>query len=123
MADRKSRTPLALTWLWFAALSAPVSASLVSVDAEKEPSFVAAGIERPPIDIQNDPGMVDLGGALYSPFSTALEPAMARTDAAVATPERRQDVKQPTLDLVTAAITAGAAAGVVFVLARLFIAT
>jgi hypothetical protein len=101
-----------------------VSASLVSVDAEKEPSFAAAGIERPPnIDIQNDPGMVDHGGAFYSPFSTALESATARTDAALATPGRRQDVKQPTLDLVTAAITAGAAAGVVFVLARLFIAT
>jgi hypothetical protein len=97
---------------------------LVSVDAEKEFSFAGAGIERPPsIDIQNDPGMVERRGALYSPFSTAFEPATASTDAALATPGRRQDVKLPTLAVVTAAITAGAAAGAVFVLSRLFIST
>ena len=122
MADQKGRTRLVLTCLWFAALAAPVGASLVSVDAEKA-SFAVTGIEQPAgTDQQGDPGMVDLGGALYSPFSTAIEPATPRTDAALVTPGR-QEVKHPTLDLVTAAVTAGAAAGFVVALVRLFIAT
>ncbi|MGR4869704.1 hypothetical protein ACIPRI_12650 [Variovorax sp. LARHSF232] len=118
-------TRLALAGLCLAALSATAGAPLLAAPAQRSPTAEAdrvgqsAGVD---VDIQaNEADLASHGGALYSPFSTAVETAGV-TPQAHAMPTRQSTDEGPP-DLVTAAVTAFVAAGFLVVLVRVLTAS
>lgn len=122
MAKKKRGTRRALAGICLAALSAHAGASLFAADAEKASSIKAALIQEPTgKDVSRDEsGSVSLGGALYSPFSTAFEAVAQRSASATPT---RQNVEEGMPDLVMTTVATSVAAGLLVVLVRVLIAS
>jgi hypothetical protein len=124
---RKKRhgTRLALASLCLAALPALAGELPLTTEARKAASVNAGVIERSAgVDVQGgDSGPESLGGALYSPFSTAFDPAAAKPYAyAYATPARpKEDEEIP--GLVATTLSALIAAGVLVALVRVLVAS
>jgi len=123
VAKKKRGTRRALAGICLAALSALAGASLFATDADKASSIKADLIaESTGKDVERDESdLVSLGGALYSPFSTAFE-AVAAQPSASATPTR-QNVEEGTPDLVVTTVATSVAAGLLVVLVRVLIAS
>lgn len=122
MSKKKRGTRRALAGFCLAALSALPGELLLAAEAENASSIKARVIEQSAgVDVQGDgSGPESLGGALYSPFSTAFE-AVAQPNSN-ATPTR-QNVDEGTPDLVTTAVATSVAAGFLATLVRVLIAS
>ncbi|RST47473.1 hypothetical protein [Variovorax sp. MHTC-1] len=123
MVLRQRGTRLVLAGLCLAALSAIAGAPLFAAEAQKSSSLEADRIDQSAgVDVQaNESDLVSHGGALYSPFSTALDTAGSKPHAN-ATP-KRHNVDEGSPNLVTAAVTAFVATGILVVLVRVLIAS
>lgn len=122
MSIKKRGTRRALAGFCLAALSALPGELLSAAEAEKAPSIKAGVIEQSAgVDVQGDgSGPESLGGALYSPFSTAFE-AVAQPSAS-ATPTR-QNEDEGTPDLVTTTVATSVATALLVVLGRVLFAS
>lgn len=119
MAHRQYGTRLALTGLCLAALSATACAPVFAAEAQKPSSVEADRIEQSAGT--DESGLVSHGGALYNPFSTAVETAASKPHADVAS--TRQDADERSPDLMATAVAALVAAGVIVVLVCVLIAS
>jgi hypothetical protein len=112
---------LALVGLGLTAMSATVGAPVFPDKAQK---LQSVGVERidssASIDVTaNEPDLVSQGGALYNPFSTVIETPGSKPHASIT--QKRDNMDERPLALVTAAVTAFVAAGLLVVLVRFFI--
>lgn len=123
MVLRQRETRLALAGLCLAALSASAGATLFAAEAQKPSSVEADPIgQSAGVDAQaKESELASHGGALYSPFSSALDTAPSRPHTN-ATPTR-QNVDEGSPDLTMATVTAIVAAGVLVVLVRVLFAS
>lgn len=114
MAKRKRRGRRALAGICLAALSVLPGASLVAAEAEaigQADGAIAVGDEFDP---------ASLGGAIYSPFSTAFETAAAKPNAYAASKRAGRDEEAP--GLVTTTVATFIALGLLLALVRALIA-
>ncbi|MBT2326021.1 hypothetical protein J7E62_27205 [Variovorax paradoxus] len=121
MPQDKRRAGLALTGVCLAALAATGGASLFAAERDGASFMQAHAREQPAAGGTqgNDPGSASLGGALYSPFSTA-EMVAERPGATHVTPTRhKEDEARPGLAMT--AVTAFVAAGFLVALVRALI--
>ena len=119
MAKRKPGVRRALAGICLAALSVPPGAPLVAAEIEKAPSARAEAMgQAAGVHVESDES-ASLGGALYSPFSTAFDPAAA-TPKAYATP-RRQNGDEGSAGLVPTTIATFVAIGLLLALVRFLI--
>jgi hypothetical protein len=112
----------ALAGICLAALSVLPGASLVAAEAEKTSSVNAEAIGQAAgaIAVGDESDSASLGGAIYSPFSTAFDTAAAKP-AAYATP-KRPDRNEGTPGLVTTTVATFIALGLLLALVRVLIA-
>ena len=122
MSTKKHGTRRALAGFCLAALSALPGELLLAAEAEKASSIKAGVIEQSAgVDVQDDgSGPESLGGALYSPFSTAFDTAAAKPYAYATPAQQKED--DGTSGLVTTTVAAFIAAGFLVVLVRVLIA-
>lgn len=125
MAKKKRRTRQALAGLCLAALTAISGAPLLAAEAEKASSIKANVNEQPAgVDVQGDePDSVSLGGAIYSPFSTAFDTAAAQPSASARATPSSQKENEGTSGLVTTTIATFISAGLLFALVRVLTAS
>lgn len=121
MAKRKPGVRRALAGICLAALSVPPGAPLIAAEVEKAPSArVEVTGQAAGVHVQGDEsGPASLGGALYSPFSTAFDTAAAKPNA-YATP-RRQNADEGSAGLVPTTIATFVALGLLLGLVRFLI--
>lgn len=124
MAKTRRGTHWALAGFCLAALSAPPGAALSAAEAQRAPSVKAEAIEQSVGgNVQGDASaLVDLGGAIYSPFSPAVGHVAAAQPAVRATP-MLQKADEGTFGLVATTVTAFIAAGVLFAFVRVLMAS
>jgi hypothetical protein len=122
VAQENRATRLALAGLCLVALWAPVSAPLFAAEADT-PSSNQADSKQQSADAlgqSDESGLVNLGGALYSPFTTVFDGSEAKLNENSARPMRsRQGVDEGAPDLVATTIAAISAAGLFISLVRL----
>jgi hypothetical protein len=123
VAKKKRGTRRALAGICLAALPALAGASLFAADADKARSIkTGSTAESTGKDVERDESdLVSFGGALYSPFSNAIE-AVAAQPSASATPTR-QNVEEGAPDLVVTIVATSVAAGLLVVLVRVLVAS
>lgn len=123
MAKAKRGTRRALAGFCLAALAVPPGAALFAAEAQRAPSVKTEAIEQSAGgNVQDDAtALVDLGGAIYSPFSPAVVGAAA-PPAVHATP-MLQKADEGTFGLVATTVTAFIAAGVLFAFVRVIMAS
>ena len=115
----KCGTRRALAGLCLAGLSVPPGAALFAAEDVSSPAYAKADAVKVPAsgEARADASALDLGGAIYSPFSPASAELAARPAAQgpVALPQRHDAV----VGLAATTVTAFIAAGVLFVLVRM----
>jgi len=119
VVHRQRGTRRALAGLCLAALSATAGAPVFAAEAQKPSSVEADRIEQSAG--AEESGLVSHGGALYNPFSTAVDTAASKSHADAA--PTRQDVDERLPDLMATAVTALVAAGFLVILVRVLIAS
>ena len=119
MAHRQRGTRPALAGLCLAALSATAGAPVPAAEAQKPDSAEAERIEQPAG--ADESGLVSHGGALYNPFSTAVDTTASKPHAAAAPTRQHADERWP--DLMATTVSALVAAGFFVILVRVLIAS
>lgn len=120
MAHRQCGTRLALAGLCLAAaLSASAGAPVSAAEARKPSSVEADRTEQSAG--ADEPGLASHGGALYNPFSTAVDTAASTPHAEAAPTRQVADERSP--DLMATAVTALVAAGLLVIFVRVLIAS
>ncbi|KQU91040.1 hypothetical protein ASC78_18825 [Variovorax sp. Root318D1] len=92
---------------------------MFAAEAQKPSSVEADRIEQSAG--ADESGLVSHGGALYNPFSTAVDMAASKPHADAA--PTRQDADERSPDLMATAVTALVAAGFLVILVRVLIAS
>jgi hypothetical protein len=120
VAKRKSGVRRALAGICLAALSVPPGASLIAAEGEADKAFSAKMDQAAGGHVEGDEsGSASLGGAIYSPFSTAFDTAAAKPRV-YATPSR-QNGDEGSPALVTTTIATFVALGLLLSLVRFLI--
>ena len=119
MAHRQCGTRVALAALFVAALSATAGAPVFAAEAGKPSSVEADRIEQSAS--ADESGLASHGGALYNPFSTAVD--VAASEPHVEAASTRQPVDERSPDLMATAVTALVAAGFLVIVVRVLIAS
>jgi len=119
VAHRQRGTRPALAGLCLAVLSATAGAPVFAAEAQNPSSAEADRIEQSAG--ADESGLVSHGGALYNPFSTAVDTAAPNPHADAAPTRQRADERWP--DLMATAVGALVAAGFLVILVRVLIAS